>query len=77
MMDELKHCPFCGSSEISFDYRSVGRNRYREDVFITFLKCDICGAQSRTFSFDGNDIEDRNVAEGKSMAAWNRRCSDG
>lgn len=76
-MAELKPCPFCGSGEISFDYRSVGRNRFREDVFITFLKCDICGAQSRTFAFDGSDIEDRGFAESKATAAWNRRCSDG
>lgn len=75
MAEELKSCPFCGGIEVSFDYRYVRANRWRD--YITFVKCAVCGAQSRPFAFDGNDSDDRDVAESKAMAAWNRRCSNG
>ena len=74
-MDELKNCPFCGGTEVSFEYRYLSRNRYKD--YITFAKCEICGAQSRSFSFDSDYSTDRDVAEDKALAAWNRRCSNG
>lgn len=76
-MAELKPCPFCGGREVNYDYRYVGRNRFREEAYITFLKCDICGAQTKAMSFDGNDRDDREATEAKVMEAWNRRAEDG
>ena len=76
-MAKLKPCPFCGGNLINYDCRAANGYRSREARFITFLKCDTCGTQTRAFAFDGNCANDRVTAEIAASKAWNRRAEDG
>ena len=45
----LTECPFCGSDNVLF-YESKNRSRYYKygNGYFVYVKCDTCGAQSRS-----------------------------
>lgn len=67
-MADLKPCPFCGG-------RASLRNNYntKHRGFYVYAKCDICGAQSKSF-FSLEDPAEIQGEEIKAAAeAWNMR----
>lgn len=67
--DELKPCPFCGSTNISFGEilgKHVNEEEFRQSQC---LDCGACGPETEhTQSAAVNEINDRK--------AWNRRAHD-
>ena len=66
----LKGCPFCGSKEADLWYREASwRGR------ITYVKCNVCGAQTRAFSYydNGEEVNSEDQGAQAAIRAWNRR----
>lgn len=60
-MDELKPCPFCGGeADVKIVTRHIKNN-------LIVIKCDLCGASTKTFSDKKPE---------KACMAWNRRVSN-
>jgi Lar family restriction alleviation protein len=73
---ELKPCPFCGGdAKVMFNINS------KNDVWFTFIKCEVCNAQGKTFAVgEHTELDDEEVVEKKvgraakkAAEAWNRR----
>ena len=62
-MDELKTCPFCGSSEVSC---WVSSSRFANWKDSHYVKCYSCGAMTEAFPSMEEATE-----------AWNKRVEDG
>lgn len=68
-MEELKPCPFCGSSDVGFHYTS-GRGRGNHMGFM--IKCKKCGGAGELFySRSGSPVSE---AEESAAKSWNTRA---
>lgn len=69
---KLKKCPFCGSREVYLN------SKWARYGYMVFVKCDICGGQTRVFNSHTNPDDDdwENAQCKQAMAAWNRRDED-
>lgn len=69
----IEKCPFCGG-EADFAFRQAQRSKKGG---IVFVRCGICGAQSRVYETDNPEWSDwDNAACRYAAAMWNRRYSD-
>ena len=68
-MSKYLDCPFCGSDEIGLWYQGVRYGR------IAFVKCDVCGAQTKAFSYydRGEEVNSEDAGAKCAISAWNRR----
>ena len=70
---EVLPCPFCECSDILLQEKFTGSYRYGKPVYIAFLKCSLCEAATRSFSYIiDNEVEKRNSLS-FAYDAWNRR----
>lgn len=67
----LKPCPFCGSKDIRPDIVHIKGTV----KFMSLIKCDCCGAQTKAFAFKDMDDWEMERALDKTIAAWQRRAS--
>ena len=70
-MDELKPCPFCGGEAETWCQPG------KHGLFV-FVKCDICGAQTRVRSAEDFDDDDEFWAQPAVIHVkklWNSRIS--
>ena len=67
----MKDCPFCGSSDI---YIHVKPAIYDS---ITFVKCNLCGAQTRIFKYQSecSEVDESDYGVISAKDAWNRRSN--
>ena len=75
-MADLKPCPFCGFTDINFDYKYFHKSRCAVD-FLVYLECQCCGAKTRSQFAASEDEESVTAAEARAINAWNRRAEDG
>lgn len=70
MQKTLKPCPHCGG-------RASLRDNYsnRTKGYFVFVRCDVCGATSGTYTCDSVPADDdwNNKACDKAIEAWNLR----
>ena len=74
----MKHCPFCGGEALLKANRAS-----KGDWTFFFVKCDVCGAQSKAFSeryiswddIDPDDIWDYPAAK-SALRNWERRANE-
>ncbi len=67
-MQKIKKCPFCGGDgELTQRYNS------RYDNYFVFVACNLCNAQSKTFTSrdDLSESEWNTNACEKAVKAWN------
>lgn len=91
MREELKPCPFCGSTKLKIDKKSVLDRHTRLGVRLerhTYsVRCNVCHARGRSIGgivVDEKDAlancykhtTDKELAE-RAIAGWNRRANDG
>lgn len=70
---ELKPCPFCGGTATFFVKKSKNKT-----LWYIYVKCDFCGAQSKTM-FTETDPKPLNFQTWDCSAAidfWNNRVKD-
>lgn len=67
---QIKPCPHCGGAAC---LNSNYSNRHR--TFFVFVKCDLCGAQGKTYSSQDNPaaVEWDNKPCNDAIDAWNLR----
>ncbi len=72
IMNELKHCPFCGGkAEIRTTYYELET----KDVPIsTYVRCTRCFARTNEYLYKNTDLTGINPPE-EAVKAWNRRCN--
>lgn len=70
MNDTVKPCPHCGGSASLSSFYS-----YRQYFYYVFVKCDICGAQGKTYKSIGKPSQENwnNEACIDALNAWNMR----
>lgn len=68
----IERCPFCGG-EADLSYRDAKSSKKEG---IVFVRCNLCGAQTRVFESD-KPLFWENAACQYAASAWNRRASDG
>ena len=61
MTEDLKPCPFCGSEDLTMDYKDVSSHDIYTD-FRYFVKCEVCGCRSKK-------CKSKDIA----TVRWNRR----
>lgn len=57
----LKNCPFCGCASARSDWRRINDGM----TSVNFIRCSVCGAQTRLFQYKEDAAE-----------AWNMRASE-
>ncbi len=64
-----KPCPFCGG------LASIWTRGARFGV-ITFVQCDVCGAQTKAFPYYGEPgtVDETDLGCQRAVDAWNRRA---
>ncbi len=73
-----KDCPFCGSRDVDECVKETENYKKGTRVYILFMRCYVCDASSKAFSFcETDDGESYFAAWGNAIDAWNRRASDG
>ncbi len=69
-MIKIKPCPHCGgTAQLQTNYN------WKIGCYFTVVKCDICGAQGKTFCFS-SDNPDNDIAtaiKADAVNAWNMR----
>lgn len=70
-----KKCPFCGGEGISWWTQVKSYNQRKRGVNgLIYVKCDFCGAQSKVFPTEADDVDEVTTDEwARASAAWNRR----
>lgn len=70
MHDSIKACPHCGGTACLTSNYS-----YKTRTYFTFVKCDICGAQGKTYSSNEEPAaaDWNNNACRDAISAWNMR----
>ena len=72
-MVALKKCPFCGGNG------DINRKwNYKHEVYFTFVKCEMCGSQGKTFTelYRGDDIDWETESCYSAVMAWNMRTQE-
>ena len=71
-MEELKPCPFCGGEA------DCALSRGRFGWFVN-VECEVCGAETKSFSLGAFDEEKwwESLGASKARKAWNRRVERG
>lgn len=62
---ELLRCPFCDEDRATLD----GKSDY------CVVRCEHCGARSKSFWFDGEVQEEIDAAEADARQSWNTRAA--
>ena len=72
-MENIKKCPFCGGAGILTENFS-----FKTRSYFIFVKCQLCGAQSKTYaSLTDAEADDwQSEACEKAIAAWNTRTAE-
>lgn len=67
----LMNCPFCGGKGSLW-------TRGARYGFITYVQCDVCGAQTKAFPYygDKNDVDEHDMGCVRAVEAWNRRTGE-
>lgn len=79
MQNELKPCPFCGSTKVKLD--AYKQYTYLQEYHVIYgVDCYTCGGKTGSFCSIFAIDDDKNLVctkDGKSMAidAWNRRTN--
>lgn len=69
----LKECPFCGGEAV-FSYKDA---KSTKKSGIVFVRCYMCGAQTRVFETDNPEwYEWDNTACRYAAEVWNRRAEE-
>lgn len=73
MEQQLKKCPFCGSSQVQVSY-----NVSRFEKYFYFVGCRSCGARTRGESISAAERKDEwnNLAATRSIKCWNQRVGE-
>ena len=69
----IQPCPFCGSEDIETPQKFTGNYKHGKPTYITFNKCNLCGASSRAFSYTVGIDYEYEEAIVHAIEAWNRR----
>lgn len=89
MSEELKKCPFCGSTKLKLESKRGKVNYYEKDGMIPWqnmkfsIRCNVCHARGGVASADlpivhlGEYQKKLVETKGKAIAAWNRRVNSG
>lgn len=81
MSRELKHCPFCGGSDIQYSIKTTGgyKRKYHASMF-----CNTCHCYGARILYQVPDthyprllVEDNAELHKKAIEAWNRRVEKG
>lgn len=69
----MRKCPHCGGSG-----RLNASYSYHAECYFVFVKCDICGAQTRSFRDDDDPANSdwKSVACNIAVEAWDMRSND-
>lgn len=69
----IKPCPHCGGSACLTQSYS-----YKKRAYFVFVKCDICGAQGKTYASETEPAAESwdNQACRGAIAAWNLRTNE-
>ena len=84
MANELKPCPFCGSTKLKIDQKTSSNTKYNpeikkcEKLVVVTVRCNKCHTRGPTTSMYAN-FYDRptKVLEEKAIEVWNGRATDG
>lgn len=70
-MTNLKCCPFCGAGDMNMYSNYSSKHR----CYFVFVKCNVCGASTRTYSTPDDPIDNdwSSSACLNAAMAWNRR----
>lgn len=66
-------CPFCGDIDVTLVTKFSGNCRHKTPLYIAFAKCSLCGASSKAYAYDRDDIDEMIEAYNGTILAWNRR----
>lgn len=74
MGETLKKCPFCNGNAFL-----QGRFNYKQRSYFVCAKCNICGAQGKTYTSeeDPEEVDWNNSACNEAVTAWNMRYKEG
>ena len=81
MSEELKPCPFCGSTKLKIDKKSV-LDRYtglgvRLERHTYSVRCNVCHARGGAVTDTTMSCSTDNSAENEAILRWNRRANGG
>lgn len=76
MSTEAMSCPFCDNKDIRKTEKFTGNYRYGKPVYIVFMKCSLCEAAARSFSYIVDNDTEKSNAEKDALSAWNKRGCD-
>lgn len=76
MSSEVLPCPFCENEDIIKTEKFTGNYRYGKPVYIVFMKCSLCEAATRSFSYIVDNEAEKQNAEIHALKAWNKRGSN-
>ena len=67
---KLNNCPFCGCDVVSIQYIPTNAPETSRCI----VKCEVCGAQTRLFTYNTADNVTRQRAAFVATSAWNNRA---
>ena len=67
----IKKCPHCGGEGfLGWNYS------YKSRSWFVFVRCDICGAQGKTYTSKEEPEDETSTAAQSAIVAWNMRYKE-